>query len=672
MFRDKRRQFAKNVLWGMLKTNPTSCLHVKRQYLSSIRNLSSAVKSSRIDNYQLLGFFPSKHRQYPHESSRTLILTSQTVQTTLVNCPSDIIALSFFMWCARQPNYFHQRVAFEAMVHVVSRLTQKFSMVRRILEELNHVGCVTKPQTLLLLLRIFWCGRMYDMVFDTFEEMINCGYSPNTFARNILMDVLFKLGQVDVALRFMEETKLPNFLTFSIAVCNLCNLNDQTNLRIVLRKTLRSGFCLNPETFVLVLNSYCKLGRLEEALQLLGLMKTLGVRLSVNIWSILIDGFCKSGQLDTATYLLSRMVESGCSPNIVTCTSLIKGFLESKMLDEAFEILDTLKSKGCYPDLVLSNVLIDCLSKVGRYDDALDVFFNLQERRLIPDPYTFSSIMSIICSSGQFLLLPLLISGLVIQPDLVMCNTILRYFCNAGYPSGAVEFYNDMIDKGFVPDKYSYAELLSGLCKMGRIHEAVSVYCGIVRSHFGVDAHMHTIIMDGLIKSGNFHSAINFFRQAAAENVPLDVISFTVAINGLLQGGRAGEAYNLFSQMKDIGISPNIHTYNLILSSCCKDRDVKMIKKILKEMSDSRVEMDSYTYELIKGFLYKSHNSSLVLNIFVELWDSGLLPEKMCSLLVERGKDATVVVAHRSKVVTVQDIGSSSSDECCGLAASVG
>lgn len=658
--------------WKVFEFRPTSYFVVKRQGLASICNLASPVESSRLDKSKKFESFLTREELYS-KSTRNFVLNHQIVHKTLVDCRSDIVALSFFLWCARQPNYFHDKAAFGHMVNVVSRLTQRFSTVRGILEELTCVGCGTKPQTLLLLLRIFWCGGLYELVFEALEEMLRCGYTPNTFARNAVMDVLFKIGKVDVALRVLEETEVPNFLSFSIAVCNLCKLNDLLNMHTVLRNMLRRGYYLNPETFLSVLNCYCKLGRLEEALQLLSLMITLGVPTSVNVWTVLIDGFCKSGQLDVASYLLDKMVESGCSPNIVTCTSLIKGFLESKMPNMAFKILRMMESKECYPDLYLSNVLIDGLSKMGRYDEALEFFFNMQQRGLIPDPYTFCSILSTICSSREFLLLPLLISGLVIEPDLVMCNSLLNYFCKAGHPTGAIEFYNDMIDRGFKPDKYSYAGLLSGLCRSGRIREAVNVYNGIVQNHLGIDAHVHTIIIDGLIKSGNFHSAIKFFRKAALENFPLDVVSYTVAINGLLKGGRAGEAYNLFSQMKDLGVNPNIYTYNLILSGYCKDKDVKMIRGILQEMSDVGVEMDKNTYNLLKSFLYKWHNYRSVVELFVELWDSGLLPKKMCALLIEElGRDSVANDVHTSNMVKVTVASIIGSDEFCSLAASAG
>lgn len=646
---------------------------LKRQPLASIYNLALPIENTGNSVSRKFVSFSAKSREEIRVNQKAVTLNSQVVQTTLSNCPSDIISLSFFMWCARQHEYFHEKSAFEHLAPVVSRLIQKFSTVGGILEELKLVGCIIKPQTLLLLMRICWHGKMYDLVFEAAEEMVCRGYTPNTFAKNIVMDVLFKTEQFNAALRVLEDITAPNFLTFSIAVCNLCRLSDIVNLRNVLRKVLSNCYGLNPETFLSLLNCYCRLGRLEEALQLLCIMVTFGVPISVHTWSVLINGFCRSGQLDIAAYLLDKMASCGVSPDIVTCTSVIKGFLEADMLREAYSILSNMKSKGHYPDLVLSNVLIDCLAKVGRYEDALIVFYNLQKRRLTPDPYTFTSIMSIVCSSRLFLLLPLLINDLVIEPDLVMCNSLLSYYCKAGFPIGAVEFYNDMIDRGFTPDKYSYAGVLTGLCKLGRIHEAVNVYRGIVRGHFSHDAHIHTIIMNGLIRNGHFLKAIKLFREADAKNIQLDVVSYTVAINGLIRGGQAGEALNLLSRMKEYGVAPNMNTYSLLLGEFCKHRDFKKIKGILREMSDVGMEMDRHTFNLMKSCLCKSHTRS-AFEVFVHLCESNLLPDEMHAILIDQFAHDVIAdkSVHEANALKLHLDHNSDSDEFSCLAASVG
>ncbi|KAL0414949.1 UNVERIFIED_CONTAM: putative pentatricopeptide repeat-containing protein [Sesamum latifolium] len=335
---------------------------------------------------------------------------------------------------------------------------------------------------------------------------------------------------------------------------------------------------------------------------------------------------------------------------------------------KAFEILGTLESQGCFPDLVLCNVLIDCLSKMGWYHSAFEVFSSLRELRLMPDVYTFSSLVSTICLSRQYVLLPLLISGLAIQPDLVVCNCLLSYFHKAGYPDGAVKFYNDMIDRGFLPDKYSFAGVLSALCRLGRTNEAFNVYQGIIRSYPGADAHIHTIMINELIKSGSFHKATRLFRKAAAEKLPLDLVSYNVAIHGLIRGGQMEEAFALFNQMKEMDVLPNKHSYNMILSGFCRNSNVNMVKHLLQEMVDGNIEMDYPTYKIVKNLPCES-----AYNLLLELRNLGLLPKVVQeSLPYEHDSGAYTSFSSLNDTEDVLDFGTSSSDDLSDAVVSVG
>ncbi|CAN4113520.1 unnamed protein product [Withania somnifera] len=629
---------------------------LKIESLSSFQTLFSQIQCF-YNNPQ--SSFSSRHYHSSPQNSR-VILTPTIVHTTLSNIPSDILAFSFFLWCARQRNYFHDKGTLTHMVSIVSRLTQRFRTVKEILKELEKVGCVINPQTLLFLLRIYWFGGMYDRVFEAFEEILRYGYNPNIYSRNIVMDVLFKIERVEVALRVLKETQVPNFLSYSIAVCNLCKLNDLVNLQDVLMIMLRKGYFPNEETFLVILNCYYKGGCIVEGKQILGLMIVLGVPICERVWSILIDVHCKAGNMDAASRLLKKMVESGYSPNV------------SRMPSEAFGILDTMESKGCFPDLVLFNVLIDCFSKMGRYEDAINAFFLLCEQRLIPDSYTLCSLITTICLSKQFVELPLLITGFKIQPDLVACNSFLSYFCKAGYPAGAVEFYNDMIDRGFIADKYTFAGLLTGLCRSGRIDEAVKVYRGLVRSYIGLDSHILTVIINGLIKSGKFRKATSLIKKAASGKSQLDDISYSIAISGLLTGGELGEAYALFRQMKEVGLAPSKQTYNLILSGFCKRSDVSMVQEILLEMVDASVEIDHFSLRFMKNLLYRSRHSASLSTLLTDVSTSGILPreayEELINELVYQVSIRNVHMDGSSNV----DFGTSSSDEIQEVAVSIG
>ncbi|KAJ9170198.1 hypothetical protein P3X46_018324 [Hevea brasiliensis] len=658
----------------MLWRYKLSVLHLlKRTYILkplSVRNFSSSPIVCISVNDKTHHFFSQENLK--------AAFTPQIVHSTLVNCRSDLIALSFFIWCAKQHNYFHDNQAFDYMVSVVGRLTNRYKTLKGIVKELESVGLLTKAQTFLLLLRIYWRGRMYSMVFETFEEMGNFGFKPNTFAHNVVIDVLFKIGHVDAGIKVLKQIEIPNFLSFSIILSNLCKLNDLVNVKDVLRIMLKEGYYPNVETFEMVLNCFCKVGRLVEAYQVLGVMITLGISLSVNAWSILIYGFCRLHQPDIASLLLEKMVKSGCSPNIVTYTTLFKGFMESEMIPCAFDMLNTMESKGYAPDLLLCNVLIDSLSKIGRYDDALDLFLGMSKWKLVPDSYTFSSLLSTICFSRRFNLLPKLVRGLVVEADLVVCNSLLNYLCKAGFPNLALELYNDMIDKGFMPDNYSFVGLLRGLCGVRRVDEAVKVYLGMVMNYTGLDAHVHTSIIDGLMKNGKYNRAIKLFRRAISEKYPLDAVSYTVAICGLLKSGRAAEAFALYNHMKEVGLSPNVCTYNIMLYGFCVKRDIKVIEMLLKEIIEAGIQLDCNTFFRLTKVLFKSHLSSSFFNRLIKLWNLLLMPNEVMHLLLFDGLTNDINLGdtnHSLMKGYLEDnlfVDSSSSDDLPNVAASVG
>ncbi|KAM0959548.1 hypothetical protein EV1_024494 [Malus domestica] len=435
---------------------------------------------------------------------QTSKLNHQVVHSTLLNCPSDLIALRFFLWCAGQHNFFHSKIVIDHMVGVIKRVMEQYRTVKLVIRELESMGCVVKSQTFLLLLRIYWRGEMYTMVFEAIELMGTYGFTPNTFARNIIIDALFKIGHVDLAIKFLKETRRPNFLTFNIALCNLCNINDLYHIGDVFRMMLRWGYHPKVETFEMILSCLCKMGKIVEAHQVLGLLITLGSAVSVNVWSMLMNGFCRLQRLDVA----------------------------------------------------------------------------------------------------------------------------------AGFPSLAVKFYNDMLDKGLTPDKYTFVGLVDGLCKARRVDEAVDAYHGILQSFPGQDAYIHTVVMDGLIKVRKFNAAIRVFRKAVEEGYTLDVAAYTVAIIGLFMGGRAGEAWSLYCHMKEVGLALTVHTYNVMVSGFVKERDLNMVNLMLQEMIEAKVELSSNTFLRLSKFLCRPYHSNSVIELWIEMRSLGLISSKVVQELL--------------------------------------
>ncbi|XP_027341824.1 putative pentatricopeptide repeat-containing protein At1g16830 isoform X1 [Abrus precatorius] len=603
-------------------------------------------------------------------------VNSDSVCSTLWRCPSDLIALSFFLWSAQR--HRHNSLAFDRMVTVLRRLTHRYKTVPAILSQLETIGCdsLRNPKSLSVLLRIYWRAGMHGMLLEAYHH-IHAAYGlvADTFTCNLLMDVLFRIGQPHLALSLLKHTHSPNFFTFNIALLRLSHFNHLPHIPHILRLMLSSCYYPSPLTFHVLLNSFCNLNALPQAYQLLALMITLGIKFSVNIWTILIHNYCKLARLDVAVNLFHIMSQTGCSPNVVTYTVLFKAFMKSNLVTDAFHLFNIMLAAGEMPDLILCNVLIDCLSKVGRYQDAIQVFICLLEQNLKPDSYTFTSLLSTICLSGMFYLLPkLVLVSRHIDADLVFCNALLSSLTKAELPSLAIGFYDHMIDKGFVPDKYSFAGLLSALCAEGRIDEAVNVYRGVVMSYLDTDAHIHTVIISELIKAGKYHKAASIFKLAVMNKYPLDNIACMVGICGLLRGGRTQEACTLYEQMKYNGLKPSIHTYNMMFFTFCKIRNLQMMKQILQEMIDSRIELSKRNFFNLCKYTYRSDAYLSILKLLAEMRDLGLLTAEAWHV---NNFDRQIEVVqtkykHYAEANTEWILDPSSSEDMSDAAASVG
>ena len=69
-------------------------------------------------------FFAAKPQPQPPA------LSPQIVEAAVSRCPSDALALSFFLWCARRPAYFHPPSSFDRVLPAATRLASRLASRR--------------------------------------------------------------------------------------------------------------------------------------------------------------------------------------------------------------------------------------------------------------------------------------------------------------------------------------------------------------------------------------------------------------------------------------------------------------------------------------------------------------------------------------------------------------
>ncbi|XP_028791078.1 pentatricopeptide repeat-containing protein At1g79540 [Neltuma alba] len=190
-------------------------------------------------------------------------------------------------------------------------------------------------------------------------------------------------------------------------ICDTITRNNWFSLYAEAIEQLRtSRVLLTSEAYRILLRTYVRLGRLEEAITVFCQMRELycefdahtyntiikpllqkemyllvfalyNLMIKLNCcpddytYSLLIDGFCKCGRSDEVIEILEDMDRSNIRPSMTAFTSILSGLCQGKKVDYAYRLFNKVKGNWFQPDLITYSVLLDGFCKLGRFDEAL-------------------------------------------------------------------------------------------------------------------------------------------------------------------------------------------------------------------------------------------------------------------------------------------------------------
>ncbi|KAK8647939.1 hypothetical protein V6N13_121663 [Hibiscus sabdariffa] len=97
-------------------------------------------------------------------------------------------------------------------------------------------------------------------------------------------------------------------------------------------------------------------------------------------YNTMINGYCKVKRLDEAMELFHEISRKGPIPNKVTYNTLMQSMFRLGRVSTACEFLRKMLASGQVPDIVTCSILLDGLYKTGKLEEALNKGGRLIER----------------------------------------------------------------------------------------------------------------------------------------------------------------------------------------------------------------------------------------------------------------------------------------------------
>nr|XP_034574890.1 uncharacterized protein LOC117838825 [Setaria viridis]TKV94695.1 hypothetical protein SEVIR_9G312366v2 [Setaria viridis] len=237
-------------------------------------------------------FFSSK----PQPQRPRQLLTPQLVDAVVSRCPSDGLALSFFLWCARRPGNFHPPSSFDRLLPAATRIASRLGTAHALLRELQRLGCPIKPRTFHLL-----CSGSTGAGSSTLSCKscsIKCASGNSTptpslgmlssSPRHRAQQRPFRRRRGAVRSAALPRAQLPYIRHCAHSSLQGERLARATGVRSYFIEMLRQGFQPSSASLTAVLACCSKAGTMYELLQLLSFALVLGCKLTSAMWTCLI------------------------------------------------------------------------------------------------------------------------------------------------------------------------------------------------------------------------------------------------------------------------------------------------------------------------------------------------------------------------------------------------
>ncbi|CAN1218709.1 Pentatricopeptide repeat-containing protein At1g74900, mitochondrial [Linum perenne] len=210
---------------------------------------------------------------------------------------------------------------------------------------------------------------------EVMKEMVDRGLTPNLTTYNTLVRGYFRAAQIEEGCKFFSEMKKRKWevdvVTYTTVIHGLGVAGEIKRSRNVFNGMVKEGVLPSVATYNAFIQVLCKKDSVANALLVFEEMVSKGYVPNTTTYAVVIRGLCHAGEFEKAMQFLGKMKDDGCQPNLQTYNVMIRYLSDAGEIDKAICLFETMGSGDCLPNLDTYNILIKAMFVRKKSDDVV-------------------------------------------------------------------------------------------------------------------------------------------------------------------------------------------------------------------------------------------------------------------------------------------------------------
>lgn len=192
----------------------------------------------------------------------------------------------------------------------------------------------------------------------------------------------------------MEERACLKTLWKPSIKCQILTAGEINKVYKILSEMSRKRCVPDAGTYGIIIDSFCKERKMNEALIILNEMLREGHRPNIFNLNTLLRSFCENDMVQVAEMLFCEMPKKGCKPNVVSHCILIEGMCKDGQVNSAYELLRIILAKKWVPNEDTCKAMAVALYETGRFKEVLRLADEMGKWNFVPDTRTWNALVN--------------------------------------------------------------------------------------------------------------------------------------------------------------------------------------------------------------------------------------------------------------------------------------